>query len=304
MASTNDVFGDRMKMYEQVEAGRRFLPMLPVVARIDGRAFSKFTRGFEKPYDKRMSDAMIATTKYLVEHTNALVGYTQSDEISLLWYSDDFKSKLWFDGRVAKMVSQLAAQATVFFYREIVRTMPEYANRMPTFDARVWQMPTHQEAANVFLWREQDATRNSIQMAGHTYFSDKQMHKKNTSEIQDMLMLEHGVNWNNYPAFFKRGVFIQRQVRAGKFSTEELESLPPKHAARSNPSLETKRSILVELDMPPFGKVTNRVDVLFNGLYPITMDNLSVMHHQQEMRREGKLPRTKRSASARAETGG
>ena len=291
--ATNDSFGDRMKMYEGIEAGRRFMPLLPIVARIDGRAFSKFTRGFAKPFDQRMSDAMIATTKHLVKHTNALMGYTQSDEISLVWLSNDIKELVWFDGRISKMISQLSAQATLMFYREVVDRMPEYADRLPTFDARCWQVPNKEEAVNALLWREQDATRNSIQMAGHTYFSAKQLHKKSTSDIQDMLHAEHGINWNNYPAFFKRGVFIQRSTVTGPLSLQELENLPPRHHARTNPDLQKERKVISTIEMPPFGKVLNRVEVVFEGAYPET-SGVAMMRHQEEMRREGKLPKSVR----------
>ncbi len=290
--ATKDSFGDRMKMYEGIEAGRKFMPLLPIVARIDGRAFSKFTRGFAKPFDQRMSDAMIATTKYLVKHTNALMGYTQSDEINLVWLSDDIKELVWFNGRISKMVSQLSAQATLVFYREVLKTMSEYADRMPTFDARCWQVPNQAEAANALLWREQDATRNSIQMAGHTYFSAKQMHKKNTSEIQEMLFKEHGINWNNYPAFFKRGTFIQRRISEAPFSKNELSELSPRHAAHTNPDLAIKRSVIAEIAMPPFGKVINRAAVVFEGEYPETK-GLDKFNHQNELRAEGKLPSSK-----------
>ena len=85
----NDALGDRMKEFEMLEAGRRLLPVIPALARIDGRRFSRFTSGLARPYDQRLSDLMIATTKHLVEETNANCGYTQSDEITLTWYTAD-----------------------------------------------------------------------------------------------------------------------------------------------------------------------------------------------------------------------
>jgi tRNA(His) guanylyltransferase len=84
---TTDDLGDRMKDYEMAEAGRRCMPRLPILARIDGRGFSKFTGGLERPYDRRLSDLMVDTVKFLVRETNAVCGYTQSDEISLAWYA-------------------------------------------------------------------------------------------------------------------------------------------------------------------------------------------------------------------------
>jgi hypothetical protein len=137
----SDVLGDRMKLYELAEAGRRFMPLLPILARIDGRCFSAFTRGMERPYDQMMTRLMVATTRHLVEETNASMGYTQSDEITLAWHQTDMKSQVWFDGRISKMTSQLGAQATLFFYRNCCEHMPAFASRHPTFDARVWQVP-------------------------------------------------------------------------------------------------------------------------------------------------------------------
>jgi tRNA(His) 5'-end guanylyltransferase len=263
-----DALGDRMKMYEDYESDRRFFPLLPIVARLDGRGFSRFTKGMDRPFDLRMTRAMVNTTKYLVDHTNAIMGYTQSDEITLTWYSDSLKNQIWFDRRVAKMTSHLAAQATLFFYREVLKQMPGFADRLPTFDARACNFPTLEEATNNFLWRERDASKNSISMAASAFYSQAQLHKKSGAEMQDMLMAK-GVNWNDFPSSFKRGTFIQRRVIAGLFSTEELDSLPQKHKARTDSNLQVARSRILELEMPIFDKVVNRVGVIFHGEDPI-----------------------------------
>lgn len=264
-----DKFGDRMKAYEAVECDRRLMPLLPTLARVDGRSFHSFTRGMVRPYDIKMADAMVATALYLAKETNARAAYVQSDEISLAWLSSEYKSQIWFDGRIAKMVSQLGAHATLAFYGEIVKTMPDFAERLPTFDARVWQVPNTMEAANTFLWREEDATKNSISMAANIHYSDKQLHGKHSNEKQEMLF-KAGVNWNDYPAFFKRGTFIQRRAVERKFTCEELELLPPNHEARKNPDLVVERSEFAVLRMPRFASVTNRVAVLFEGTDPIS----------------------------------
>jgi len=226
----NDKFGDRMKMYE-MQTECRLMPLLPTFARVDGRAFHSFTRGMNRPYDERMASAMMETTLNLVRETNACMGYTQSDEITLAWLSTDPKTQIWFDGRHSKMVSQIAALATLYFYRQCVKEMPEYAERLPSFDARVWQVPNTSEGANVFLWREWDATKNSISMAAHAVCGDKELHGKNSSDKQEMLF-QKGINWNNYPAFFKRGSYVQRRMITKPFTAVEIERLPPKHAAR------------------------------------------------------------------------
>lgn len=257
-----------MKMYEAAEAGRHLLPLVPIMARIDGRAFHSFTRGLPKPYSSEMAHCMISTTRALVEETNACMGYTQSDEITLAWHSTDLKSQIWFDGRVCKMVSQLAAQATLAFYRLVEEWLPAYADRLPTFDARVWNVPNRVEGANVFLWREQDATKNSVTMAASAYYSHKELHEKNTAQKHEMLFAK-GVNWNNYPPFFKRGTYVQRRATSKPFSPAELEALPPRHNARLNPTLVVERHEVSELAMPPFGTVTNRPEVIFEGAQPV-----------------------------------
>lgn len=265
----DDALGDRMKMYEAAEAGRRFMPMLPIMARIDGRCFSSFTRGMQRPFDVLFSGCMIETTRRLVQETGACMGYTQSDEISLAWHSESIKSQIWFDGRIAKMTSQLAAHATLQFYRLISHplNLPDYAERLPTFDARVWQVPNRTEGANVFLWREWDATKNSTSMAAAHYYSPKQLHGKNGSERQEMLF-QKGVNWNDYPTHFKRGTYLQKQVKATPFSAEELERLPEKHEARRNPGLLVERSVIRDREIPPLASIANREAVIFDGAEP------------------------------------
>jgi len=261
--------GDRMKLYEGMESERRLMPLLPVLARLDGRAFHSFSRGMDRPFDAAFSKAMVDTTSALVQETGACMGYTQSDEITLAWHSESHKSQIWFDGRIAKMTSQLAAQATLIFYRLILERMPHYADRMPTFDARVWNVPNRSEGANVFLWREWDATKNSVNMAASAYYSHKALMGKNTPQKHDMLH-EKGVNWNDYPAVFKRGAYIQRRLERIPFSPEELDQLPAKHEARTNPGLVVERSICAVLDLPQLGSIINREDVIFSGAAPIT----------------------------------
>jgi tRNA(His) guanylyltransferase len=262
-----DALGDRMKAYESAESGRRFMPLLPIIARVDGRCFSSFTQGMERPFDSTMTDMMIATTAALVSDTNACMGYTQSDEITLAWHSTDPKSQVFFDGRVMKMTSQLAALATLHFYRRVLNKMPERADKLPTFDARVWQVPNQTEGANAFLWREWDATKNSITMAAAVYYSHNQLHGKNSADKHELLHAK-GVNWNDYPASFKRGTYVQRRRIERPFTIEEIESLPPRHEARDNPSLVVERWRIAVLEMPPLATVTNREAVIFDGAEP------------------------------------
>jgi len=267
----NDDFGDRMKRYEMDEAGRRMMPLLPIVARLDGKCFSKYTSKLKRPYDERLSGVMRYVTRKLVEETNAIAGYTQSDEITLAWYSDDSKSQVWFDGRIQKMCSVLASMCTAYFNAFVRTRIAEKALDVPgaLFDCRVWDMPNLTEASNVFLWREQDATKNAISMAARSYYSAKALHAKSGAEMQEMLF-QKGVNFNDYPAFFKRGTFVLRRRVSRPFTVEEMKLLPPKHEARKNPNLVVERSEVYEADMPKFSSVTNRQDVLFFGAKPVT----------------------------------
>lgn len=147
--------------------------------------------------------------------------------------------------------------------------LPEKAGSPALFDCRVWTTPTLDEAANVFLWRERDATKNSISMAARCYYSHKELLNKSGSEMQEMLF-QKGVNWNDYPDFFKRGTFVQRRTRCSVLTPSELEALPPLHDARKSPDLMVMRSEVCVIEMPPFNKVKNRVAVLFDGTDPVS----------------------------------
>jgi tRNA(His) guanylyltransferase len=145
---SEDDLGDRMKGYEMAEAGRMLIKTLPIMIRLDGKAFHTFTKGLKRPYDERLSTLMANTTKYLVEQTNALVGYTQSDEISLVLYSDDPLTQVYFDGRIQKLTSVVASMTTMYFNKFMASALPEKADKVALFDCRVWNVPTLEEAAN------------------------------------------------------------------------------------------------------------------------------------------------------------
>lgn len=262
-----DQFGDRMKDYENQTCGIKLIQRIPVIARLDGKGFSKFTKGLKRPFDERLSNLMIETTKYLVKETNANCGYTQSDEITLMWYTDKIDSSIYFDGRLFKMIGDLSAMASVYFNRFLPQYLPEKVDKMPRFDSRVYNVPTLEEAVNSFLWREMDATKNSISMAAQSYFSHKELMGKSGTEKQDMLWGK-GVNWNDYPTFFKRGTYIQRKRVYKPFSIYEIKNLPMKHAARKNPDMLIERWVIDKVDMPRLTKIKNRVDVIVWGKEP------------------------------------
>lgn len=265
---TEDTLGDRMKLLEQQEAGRKFLPLLPIMARIDGKTFHNWTKDLDRPYDGRFTNMMIETTKFLVEETGAKIGYTQSDEISLIYYSDTYESQIFFDGKIHKMNSVLASFATGFF-NSIVQKYFEEKRPLAYFDCRVWQVPTKMEAVNTILWRELDASKNSISMAARHYFSHNQLMNKTGSEMQEMMFKEHGVNWNDYPTFFKRGTYIQRRKVLRKFTEEELARIHEKF--RPGKDEVKERTDIIKLELPQLTKISNRVEVIFDGADPEEM---------------------------------
>lgn len=259
--------GDRMKGYEDV-AESKLLPGLPIIARIDGRAFHSFTKGLRRPYDPMLTQLMTETTINLVKETNALMGYTQSDEISLLFYAKDFKGEIFFNGRRDKMVSNLASIATYYFNLRCSQMHWDKAGVPAFFDCRVFNTPSKMESYNYFLWRERDATKNSISMAAQSVFSPKELHGKNSSDKQEMLF-QKGINWNDYPSSFKRGTYVQRVHQEIPFSTSEIACLPANHEARKNPDLKVRRSCVKVVEVPPLHKVENKVAFIFNESSPV-----------------------------------
>lgn len=215
----NDSLGTRMKRYETTSKSH-LMRRTPVIARIDGRAFHTFTKRLKRidptidtlPFSEVMHTCMMYTTRQLVDNVQGCVlGYTQSDEISLLirdW--DTHETQAFFDYNVQKITSlmgAIASNAFNFIYQDWEE--PQDFGDLAQFDARIHNIP-FDDVANYFIWRQQDASRNSVQMLGHHHFSQKQMHGKNNSEVQDMLMLEKGINWNDIPTWMKRGSCVLR----------------------------------------------------------------------------------------------
>lgn len=263
---SNDSLGDRCKKLEAAEASRRAMRGLPLLARLDGRAFHTFTRDLERPYDLGMSTMMIETTRYLVHHMNALVGYTQSDEITLAWYeASQSTSDYAFDGRFQKLASVLAGMASARFYKLLLEHLPHKAEETPHFDCRVWQVPTLQDAVDVFVWREDDATKNSITMAACAHYPDAELEGKHSGEKQELLW-QKGVNWNDYPAFFKRGTYLARRTSQRELTEEERARIPEAH--RPPPGKLFERASVVDLELPPIRKVANAAAVLFERAAP------------------------------------
>lgn len=263
---SEDALGDRMKDYERREAGPRFMPLLPIYARIDGRGFSRFTKGLQMPYDRDFRQAMVDTTAFLVEQTGARMGYTQSDEISLCWLSESYGGEVFFSGRKQKMISQLAALASIRFARTLWQSenplLRSKAELDPTFDARVFQLPNKMECVNAFVWREADATKNALSMAVRSLYPHKEMMGKGRAQQHEMLFAK-GVNFNDYPDQFKRGVYLARREVLRPLTAQELDKIPVDR--RPSPDYLVSRSRVVELELPPLARVANKVEVVFDA---------------------------------------
>ena len=228
----NDALGTRMKtFYEQVPK-TRLVRRMPVAIRLDGKAFHTFTRGFQKPFDEVLGNAMVRTMEYLCKSIQGCVfGYTQSDEITLLLIDyQTLDTSAWVDYEVQKMCSISASMATIAFNKYFFEEARDWYNRqLPStlqceqnivkqwkvykiaaekgamFDARCFNIPK-EDACNLVYWRQLDATRNSIQMVGQANFSHSEHQGKSCNMIQDMLHEQRGINWNDYPTRWKRGV--------------------------------------------------------------------------------------------------
>lgn len=245
MGKKKDALGNRMKAYEG--ASRNFLTRrIPVIIRLDGKAFHTFTKGMEKPFDRVLMRAMQNTMKHLCENIQGCVfGYTQSDEITLVLTDyATIKTDAWFDYNVQKMTSIAASMATMAFNREFKRAVEDwhidvgirgyevwglgdpartppgetdvklaelYTSRFDKalFDARAFSVPKD-DICNCLIWRQQDATRNSIEAVGQAHFSHGELQKKTCNEVQEMLWQLRNINWNDFPADCKRGACCYR----------------------------------------------------------------------------------------------
>ena len=193
-------FDKRMKKYEEVYR-QKVVPHIPIIIRIDGKNFKSYTGQCVKPFDAGLSEAFQQATRALAKRIGGFnLAYGQSDEISIVIYNPDTRTQEYFDGKVFKLCSVIASMFTVDFNNNCYRALVDKA----IFDCRVFQLPLC-EVTNYFIWRQQDATRNSIQMVGQANFSHKQLKGKSCTDIQDMLFKEKGINWNDETIANKRG---------------------------------------------------------------------------------------------------
>ncbi len=201
---SNDSLGDRMKGYENITRGY-LTRRVPVIIRVDGKAFHTVTREFGKGWSELFTNMMISTAGWGMKQIQGCsLAYCQSDEISyLLTDYRTVNTDTWFGYNIQKLASITAAAVSAKFSLRL--------NKEVMFDARVFNIP-QDEVCNYFIWRQQDATRNAVQFAGHENFSHKELHKKSCNDIQEMLFKKKLINFNDYPIIRKRGFCIVDDV--------------------------------------------------------------------------------------------
>jgi tRNA(His) guanylyltransferase len=238
-----DELGDRIKSYYENRI-RTYLPRRTyTIIRVDGKSFKNYTRGLARPFDEGFMEDMDATACYLCKNIQgAKFAFVQSDEISILLTDfDKIGTDAWFDGNIQKMVSVAASLATTEFNKlRILRMLRNAENnidlghdsdltilkiklvkkeeadslvkiKFAEFDARVFTIPCDYEVENYFIWRQKDATKNSISIVAQNLYSHKELEGKNGDQKQEMIF-QKGINWNDYAPKFKRGRFIFKKI--------------------------------------------------------------------------------------------
>ncbi|HRV32233.1 MAG TPA: tRNA(His) guanylyltransferase Thg1 family protein [Candidatus Paceibacterota bacterium] len=244
----------RMKKYEKIYSFQ-VPPKTYTIIRFDGKNFSKYTSKFTKPFDNILSNAMNDAAIAVCKEFNPRLAYTQSDEISILLTDIyNIESELPYDGKIQKLCSIGASIVSNEFNRSmmiaLVKSPLEIANfNFAKFDARVFIIPDIREVYNYFVWRQQDATRNSINMAAHAAFGPKAIKYKNTNELQEMLYQNKGINWNDYPEKFKRGCVIKRETYF-KETEDNKKLIRNKWAIQATPIFTQEKEFLQNIIVP------------------------------------------------------
>jgi tRNA(His) guanylyltransferase len=245
--------GNIMKDLEGIEAQRRAIPGLTLMARLDGKSFSTFTKSMDRPWDTAMMYAMCDTTMALVKEFKPLVGYTQSDEITLA-FADP---QNLFNGRFQKFHSVLAGYASANFALIAQNNynfgIQGWTDKIPCFDCRVWQVPSINVALEALVWREDDAVKNSVAMLAQSVFSHKELFKKGRNEMLDMLMAK-GINWNDTPIHFRRGIYIRNRVIQKPLDEVTRLKIPEKHRPAEGTLVDRGETYV--LDVPKIRTMT------------------------------------------------
>lgn len=275
--------GKRIKEnYEFQTTQRKLMHGLPVYCRIDQRAGHTFCRGLKKPWSLEYVETMQEVTKFLIEETHAQLGYVQSDEISLAWLDVD---KAPFDGKLHKLESVLASLATSKFVNYIYKKYSEIFSSeitddesikswtllctkcqkiIPSFDCRVFQLPNETELANVFIWRELDAVRNSVQMLAQANFPHKELQGKDTKALINLLE-KNDIRWNELRTDLKQGAYFHRVLVKKELDDETWNKIPENKKPESR---IVTRSEIQRYELPVMKNIENKAGVYFHGEIP------------------------------------
>lgn len=202
-----DDLDTKMRRYEQ-SIDRYILPDMYLVARLDGRSFSRLTKeicDFEAPFDIRFRDMMVNTVKALMDCGFRVVyGFTESDEISLLFHKDEET----FGRKVRKFNSILAGTASAAFSLQL--------GQVAAFDCRLAPLPNLERVQDYFLWRQEDAHRNALNAHCYWMLRKEGMSVKDATEMlegksvafKNELLFSHGINFDKLPSWQKRGIGV------------------------------------------------------------------------------------------------
>lgn len=256
--NSGPTLGDRMKLYEK--ASERYMTRrIPLCLRFDGVSFHTWARGLQKPFDDSLRRCMTyAAYRVCDAISGARFAYTQSDEISVMVI--DYQStntEPWFGYRQHKIESVAASMCTAYFNMAAIKWLPDHVVKKgpACFDARAFSMPV-EDVTNLFIWRQRDCTKNSVSSLAQAHFSHRDLHGKNSSDMQDMLMLQKKINWNDVETRFKRGtaVYKVRVVSKNPVDPEKPDVVRSKWVA--------------DYEMPQISKDT---DYVFRWLEPTTV---------------------------------
>jgi len=215
------------------------LPEIYMVARIDGRNFTRLTKethDFKAPYDERFRDMMVETVKHLMNCGFKIVyAFTESDEISLLF---DLNEDI-FSRKIRKLNSILAGEASAKFSLLL--------QDLGVFDCRICQLPNKELVIDYFRWRNEDAHRNALN--SHCYWS---LRNEGLSPVEaqnqisgisnadkNELLFQKGINFNEIDNWQKRGI---------GFYWEEYEKTG-KNPKTGKPVTTTRKRIKVDMNL-------------------------------------------------------
>lgn len=217
---------------------------MPLLARLDGRSFHSFTKGLPRPFDQRLINCMTETAQFLLKEFKADLVYTQSDEITLFWNTDAEK-EIFFNGKIFKLNSVIASSCSVFFYKKILEFLPEKSDKVPVFDCRTWQVPSLHDVSDVFIWRQLDAVRNSINSLAQANFPHRELQNKNKKEVLEMLENKN-IFWKDLEMGIRRGYYFSKYQQEEELDFTNREDMP----AHERHKKIVIRKKIKELDIP------------------------------------------------------